>query len=423
MKHTAYLLLLVAAQWVLQLKICAATSRPAANIEQALDATVLVESVDRDGRVIGHGSGFFVGGRGIVVTNSHVIEGAHRVRVRTRLGDRFEFDSVMFVVPCRDFAGFHLPNVAAYHLELRTDARQGERVYALGHPLGERWQVLEGMVEMEHELLHQVHQTITAAIRPGSSGGPVVDEAMKVVGQAQYLLYTFVPQLHNGELVRTRVQRVHRAKKLEFLGDHRWVFLNRSLDDTTVLIQDFQNFSEIIEALELLSHGLLISWDVIANSGFQRVQKTNPRHLDVGGNPLVISDVIVVDTVTLARLERLLSSFLTVLRSRETRFQARELYQFEYRLQMIFERMLVSVGQMRRADQMNYTAGYSLFSQARHSFNDSKNLFRDLMFLARDLLNEYGPPDFHSDSQTEGLQNLERLFHSMTGANLLPDAR
>jgi S1-C subfamily serine protease len=51
-------------------------------LEQLLDAVVTVLTDQ------GHGSGFFISSKGAILTNNHVIEGAHEIYVRLRGGQR-----------------------------------------------------------------------------------------------------------------------------------------------------------------------------------------------------------------------------------------------------------------------------------------------------------------------------------------------
>ena len=87
-------------------------------------------------------------------------------------------------------------------LPLRTSARTGERVYCLGHPEGNHFLFSEGIVarlmrsrdvmsafEPDGERTTKARPTlyvnVTAEFSPGSSGGPIVDEAGNVLAQVQ----------------------------------------------------------------------------------------------------------------------------------------------------------------------------------------------------------------------------------------------
>ncbi len=87
-------------------------------------------------------------------------------------------------------------------LPLRTSARTGERVYCLGHPEGNHFLFSEGIVA---RLMHSrvsmavfnpdderttkarptLYLNVTAEFSPGSSGGPIVDDAGNVLAQVQ----------------------------------------------------------------------------------------------------------------------------------------------------------------------------------------------------------------------------------------------
>ena len=87
-------------------------------------------------------------------------------------------------------------------LALRTGVRTGEKIFCLSHPDGNHFLFSEGMVARIH-LMHDVLGAdgaddkpergsrpilcvnVTADFAPGSSGGPIVDEAGNVVAQVQ----------------------------------------------------------------------------------------------------------------------------------------------------------------------------------------------------------------------------------------------
>lgn len=87
-------------------------------------------------------------------------------------------------------------------LPLRTSARTGERVYCLGHPEGNHFLFSEGIVArlmISREVMSAydpkaerttntrptLYLNVTAEFSPGSSGGPIVDEAGNVLAQVQ----------------------------------------------------------------------------------------------------------------------------------------------------------------------------------------------------------------------------------------------
>ncbi|MCA8997993.1 MAG: Do family serine endopeptidase [Planctomycetaceae bacterium] len=136
----------------------------------------------------GAGSGFLVDKRGIILTNSHVVENADRVTVTLHDGREFEAESWNFdprsdVAIVRINAGEDLPFLALGN----SDQMQiGDWVLALGNPLNVGVSVTAGIISAtgrgpginERE---QYLQT-DAAINPGNSGGPLVNLFGDVVG-------------------------------------------------------------------------------------------------------------------------------------------------------------------------------------------------------------------------------------------------
>lgn len=151
----------------------------------------------RRGPVFEAGSGVIVTSDGYIITSSHVVHDAHRVRVT--LYDRRQFDAeVIALDPSTDIA---VVKIAASDLPVaelgRSDALQvGEWVLALGSPLGLLFTATTGIISgkgrtlgilerpgpsLEAPPLENFLQT-DAAINPGNSGGPLVDFRGRVVG-------------------------------------------------------------------------------------------------------------------------------------------------------------------------------------------------------------------------------------------------
>lgn len=133
------------------------------------------------------GSGFLVQQDGLILTNHHVIRGATSARVRLSTGDVYDRVSVLATDERRDLAilkisGFALPTLP---LGNSDDVRIGTDIVAIGSPMGLENTVSTGIVsgrrtEPEGFRLLQ----ITAPASTGSSGGPVLDRAGRVVGIA-----------------------------------------------------------------------------------------------------------------------------------------------------------------------------------------------------------------------------------------------
>lgn len=154
-------------------------------VRNSVDAVVLIVTSDASGTEIGQASGFIVSADGKIITNYHVIKDAKSALVRLSSGAFFPMDIVLSINPERDLAvikvaGKNLPTLA---LGDSSKAAVGERVIAIGSPLGLQNTVSEGIISAFREQDSQVEwiQT-TAPVSPGNSGGPLIRADGSVVG-------------------------------------------------------------------------------------------------------------------------------------------------------------------------------------------------------------------------------------------------
>lgn len=173
--------------------------RPA-TIADCMDATVTIW-VDRGLKVqngsgyadIVIGSGFFIDRRGYLVTNHHVIdsmvnpkyEGFSRLYIKlledsdTKIPAKVVgYDSVL------DLALLKVEVEPKFVLELGTssDLKIGDKVSAIGTPIGLEGTLTSGIIsstERKLMTLGNVFQ-LDAAVNSGNSGGPLIDENLKV---------------------------------------------------------------------------------------------------------------------------------------------------------------------------------------------------------------------------------------------------
>jgi len=165
-------------------------------VERAGPAVVAIEvGAGRAGQG-GAGSGFVVTPDGYVLTNSHVVSSARAIRVRTPAGETAEA-RVVGDDPATDLALIRVdaealatPRGVPY---LPVDGglvpRVGQLAVAIGNPLGFESTVSTGVVSAlgrslrgkGNRLIDGVIQH-TAPLNPGSSGGPLLDGAGRVIG-------------------------------------------------------------------------------------------------------------------------------------------------------------------------------------------------------------------------------------------------
>jgi len=151
--------------------------------DRATPSVVVVENFNEDGEKAGQGSGFVFSPDGVVITNYHVIRGARSLIVRVPSKESVRADSVLGYSIEHDVAAIQVSgSLPALEAERLEPVKVGDRVIAIGAPLGLESTVSEGIVSALRDAGGtQIIQT-TASISQGSSGGPLFDEFGKVIG-------------------------------------------------------------------------------------------------------------------------------------------------------------------------------------------------------------------------------------------------
>jgi serine protease Do len=159
-------------------------------VDELGEAVVLIRTP------IGLGSGFLIHPDGYIVTNDHVVAGERQISVTQFKGSQTElvkrnYDNVKIVATGGNLdlallkiegqeEGFKFPFVT---LGDSPDLKQGQRVFAIGSPLGLERSVSEGIVSLRNRIISdRLHIQTTAEISPGNSGGPLFNYKGEVVG-------------------------------------------------------------------------------------------------------------------------------------------------------------------------------------------------------------------------------------------------
>lgn len=134
---------------------------------------------------IGQGTGFIINDEGYIVTNAHVLEGGRAIQAITSeqkiidaffIGYDIDFDIALLKIP-GDYDALKLGD--------SNDIQIGEKVIAIGNPLGLQFSVSQGIVSaINREGINKVKAYIQtdAALNPGNSGGPLINKKGEVIG-------------------------------------------------------------------------------------------------------------------------------------------------------------------------------------------------------------------------------------------------
>lgn len=143
----------------------------------------------------GLGSGFLLNDEGHLITNFHVIEGETQISIEVyhqRAGqlERRAYKQVR-IVAMNKFADLALlkiedkdaPKFASVALGEADALAVGERVFAIGSPLGLERTVTEGILSTKtRQMQGALYLQTTTQINPGNSGGPLFNLRGEVIG-------------------------------------------------------------------------------------------------------------------------------------------------------------------------------------------------------------------------------------------------
>ena len=145
----------------------------------------------------GLGSGFVIHADGYVITNDHVIAGENRISITIfEEGEnelsKVTYDNVRIVATSAEL------DLALLKIETEAEPdpfttaplaaaggglREGQKVFAIGSPLGLDRTVSEGIISVANRVINgRLYLQTTTQINPGNSGGPLFNLRGEVVG-------------------------------------------------------------------------------------------------------------------------------------------------------------------------------------------------------------------------------------------------
>lgn len=265
----------------------------------------VVEAYDRDDNAIAQGSGV-VTGPFQITTNCHVVDGATKIGIR-REGKRLNAE-LFATDSTRDLCILQVSDKIGPSLSVResTTLKIGQRVYAIGAPLGLELSLSEGIISSLRKADHGFLIQTTTPISPGSSGGGLFDE--------------------NGALIGITTFQTTKGQNLNFAVPAEWILsvpkrharaseLNEQLDQLSKRAFDL---AEAMKWRELQQHAEKWKalypnhlggwyWLARANEGQNQIQEAmaNYRHA-VGADLYQNSDgaILWISYIHMAQLQR-----------------------------------------------------------------------------------------------------------------------
>lgn len=175
-------------------KISAAQGSLADVIEACEKSVVRIETKAADGDSLG--SGFVIDAKGTIITNCHVLAGASEAKVHFADGTTGDIVGTFLIDQARDIIVARISLAGKPVIPLASSLpRKGELVVALGAPHGLSFTATRGIIsairstaEMRNDLgdtsLEGTWVQVDAALSPGNSGGPLVNERGQVVAMS-----------------------------------------------------------------------------------------------------------------------------------------------------------------------------------------------------------------------------------------------
>lgn len=148
-------------------------------IEESIKSVVTVRTD------VSQGTGFIITNDGYIITNAHVLSGGTQVYVLDYNQNRKATEFIGYDANL-DIALLKISGEYEF-LELGNsdDVSVGEKVIAIGNPLGLQFSVSEGIVsaiDREGPSGLEAYIQTDAALNPGNSGGPLIDKSGEVIG-------------------------------------------------------------------------------------------------------------------------------------------------------------------------------------------------------------------------------------------------
>lgn len=152
--------------------------------EQINPAIVSIDAQSKDG--IASGTGCIISADGVILTSSHVIDGAKSIDIMTSSGQVYPAEVLMKLGTYNDLALLKIHSsekLSIVRLGDSENVKVGQAVLAIGNPFGFAGTLTQGIVSRIDYTKNKIQTD--AAINPGSSGGPLVNSKGEVIAISQ----------------------------------------------------------------------------------------------------------------------------------------------------------------------------------------------------------------------------------------------
>ena len=132
------------------------------------------------------GTGCIIRNDGVILTGSHVIEGAKKVEVTTYDGKEYKADIIAKMGKNKDLALLKINSKDKFNTVQFGNSEEikvGQKVLAIGNPFGFSGTLTSGIISRIDSTKGRIQTD--AAINPGCSGGPLVNSQGEVIGISQ----------------------------------------------------------------------------------------------------------------------------------------------------------------------------------------------------------------------------------------------
>jgi S1-C subfamily serine protease len=161
-------------------------------IKKVEPSIVVILTYNKEGKILGQGSGFFVNKEGDVITNSHVLQETSRAVVKTNDGKEYPVEKIVAEDKVGDLiqVSVNIPKETVRPLSIITTMPEvGERIIVIGTPLGLDRTASDGIVSAVREIpeFGKIIQ-VTAPISPWVKWQSC-DQHERGGGRGGYLFY------------------------------------------------------------------------------------------------------------------------------------------------------------------------------------------------------------------------------------------